>query len=133
MIQLYLKAAKLRGWLCRPQCPPAIHKCKILLDRAYRNFDQYYDLDGEAKDLDNVQIPATTILTPVSQDLYALILECTAVLRAYLRHEGVMYSQSSTHISNSLILFYPQGDCALSSVPGSIKYIFGGHGSLAFC
>ncbi|KIK20354.1 hypothetical protein PISMIDRAFT_51162, partial [Pisolithus microcarpus 441] len=32
MMQSYLKAAKLRGWLSRPQCPPAIRECKILLD-----------------------------------------------------------------------------------------------------
>ncbi|KIJ65075.1 hypothetical protein HYDPIDRAFT_50134, partial [Hydnomerulius pinastri MD-312] len=37
MLQSYLKGAKLCAWLSRPNCPPAIRECKILLDRAYRS------------------------------------------------------------------------------------------------
>ncbi|KIJ59119.1 hypothetical protein HYDPIDRAFT_76818, partial [Hydnomerulius pinastri MD-312] len=35
MLQSYIKGAKLRAWLSRPECPPAVQECKVLLDRAY--------------------------------------------------------------------------------------------------
>ncbi|KIK16134.1 hypothetical protein PISMIDRAFT_113906, partial [Pisolithus microcarpus 441] len=44
----------------------------------------------------------------------------------------VIYSRSSTHVGNSLIMFYPQGVRTSLPVPGSIKYIFGSSGKLLF-
>ncbi|KIK17456.1 hypothetical protein PISMIDRAFT_71177, partial [Pisolithus microcarpus 441] len=35
MLHSYLKGAKLRAWLSRLDCPPAIQECKIILNRAY--------------------------------------------------------------------------------------------------
>ncbi|KIM53743.1 hypothetical protein SCLCIDRAFT_138348, partial [Scleroderma citrinum Foug A] len=32
MLHSYLKGAKLHAWLSRPDCPPAIQECKVLLD-----------------------------------------------------------------------------------------------------
>ena len=34
-----------------------------------------------------------------------------------------MYSQSSMHLSNSLVMYYPAGDLNKAPVPGCIKYI----------
>ncbi|KAF8833394.1 hypothetical protein BDN67DRAFT_917111, partial [Paxillus ammoniavirescens] len=51
---------------------------------------------------------------------------------AHVKHEEVVYSRSSTHVGNSLIMFYPQGCHSLSPVPGIIKYIFGSNGFLTF-
>ncbi|KIK29888.1 hypothetical protein PISMIDRAFT_74083, partial [Pisolithus microcarpus 441] len=42
----------------------------------------------------------------------------------------VVYSRSSTHVGNLLIMFYPQGYLSASPIPGSIKYIFGDNGLL---
>lgn len=50
MLQLYLKAARLRSWLARPQCPPAIRECKILLDWAYRTAQAHQDLNNNNND-----------------------------------------------------------------------------------
>ena len=45
-------------------------------------------------------------------------------MHAWLRHHGVIYAISSTHLGNSLILFYPHGDKSKSPIPGCIKFIF---------
>lgn len=130
MLQSYLKAARLRSWLARPQCPLAIRECKILLDRAYGTAQAHQDLNDD--DNDGVPIPVTAVPTPVPQDLKGLIHQCSVVLRAHVKHEGVAYSRSSTHVGNSLITFYPQGCRTMSPVPGSIKYIYGSNGMLTF-
>ncbi|KIK18689.1 hypothetical protein PISMIDRAFT_108961 [Pisolithus microcarpus 441] len=107
-MQSYLKAAKLQGWLSQAQCPPAIQECKILLDRAYGVTEASQDL-GNDPDGDSIVVPPTAV-----------------------PHEGVVYSRSSTHVGNSLIMFYPQGCLSVSSIPGSIKYVFGSSGFLTF-
>jgi hypothetical protein len=131
MLQSYLKAARLRGWLSRPQCPPAIQECKILLDRAYRSKDASHHIDEYPLN-DSARVPDTAMQTPVPEDLFRLTHQRIAVLRAHLKHERVIYSRSSTHIGNSLVLFYPKGDYNSSPVPGSIKYIYGSNGILTF-
>jgi hypothetical protein len=39
-------------------------------------------------------------------------------------YNGVMYARSSTHVGNSLVYFYPDGDRNSSAIHGSIKHIF---------
>lgn len=79
-----------------------------------------------AKDpLDNsLQAPSSARAVTVSEDLYALIKQCTAILHAHLKFDGVIYSRASTHVRNSQFIFYPQGDQLLSPVPGSIQHIY---------
>lgn len=57
------------------------------------------------------------------------------VLRARHRFNGVIYARASTHLGNSLVLFYPQGDPDSAPIPGSIKEIYsiGGKTSFAVC
>ncbi|KAI5993442.1 hypothetical protein EDD15DRAFT_2437983 [Pisolithus albus] len=124
MMLSYLKAARLRAWLSGPRCPTAVQECKILLDRAYR-LTEVEDNFGNDPDDESVQVPTSAVPTATPEDLYHIVHQRTVVLRAHLRHEGVIYSRSSTHIGNSLIMFYPQGVRTSSPVPGSIKYIFG--------
>ena len=119
MLHSFLKGAKLRSWLSRSDCPPVIRECKVLFDRAYQTPGSIGgDDDDGAAPADN--LPKSN----VPRDLRALIGQCTAVLRAQLHAHGVYYCRSSTHIGNSLILFYPSGNYTLSPVPGSIKYIY---------
>jgi hypothetical protein len=125
MIQSYLKAARLQSWLGRPHCPQAIYECKILLKRAYGT-EAHSNID------DNVLISVTAVPIQVPQDLFRLIHQRSAVLHAHVKHAGVVYSHSSTHIGNSLIMFYPQGSHTSSPVPGCIKYIYGSEGTLTF-
>ena len=85
MLQCYLKAAVLHSWLSRPQCPPAIQKCKILLNCAYSNTD-----------VDNCDVADnsinTTMSVPVPQDLSKLVRERTVALCAHLKHNRIVYS-----------------------------------------
>ena len=123
MFHSYVKGAKLRAWISRPDCPAAIRECKVLLDRAYRsqNASEKTNVDGII--LPNLADSSYAVALP--DDLRQLIGQGTAILRANIKHSsGVIYSRSSTHLGNSLILFYPRGDFSLSPVPGSIKYIY---------
>ncbi|KAG1800473.1 uncharacterized protein HD556DRAFT_1230260 [Suillus plorans] len=87
----------LRRWLARPDSLPVIQECRDIFDRVYA-----------PKSVENS-----------SQE------RRTAILRATLKFEGVIYSRASTHLGNSQILFYPRGDRTLTPVPASIKYIYG--------
>ena len=112
MLQMYLKGSRLHAWLSSPECPQAIQECKILLDHAYEVHDSDIhgtELHTSAKSLD---LPA---------DLKVLIGQGAAVLHSYM---GVVYSRATTHLGNSLVLFYPQGNCSSPPVPGSIKHIY---------
>ena len=123
MFHSYVKGAKLHAWISRPDCPTAIRECKVLLDRAYQSQDA-----SEKTNADGIIFPSfadNSNAVALPDDLRQLTRQSTAILRANIKHSsGVIYSQSSTHLGNSLILFYPRGDCSSSLVPGSIKYIY---------
>jgi hypothetical protein len=59
---------------------------------------------------------------PVPNDLRSLVSGNKITLQARFKHDGIVYSRSSTHLGNSLIYFHPKGEKTLV-VPGSIKYI----------
>lgn len=42
---------------------------------------------------------------------------------ARVKHRGIMYSRSSTHTGNSLVLFHPKGNNNLPPIPASIESI----------
>ena len=44
-------------------------------------------------------------------------------LRAHIKMQGIFYTCLETHLGNSLVHFYPNGDWRKSCVPGRIKYI----------
>ncbi|KAG2126385.1 uncharacterized protein EDB93DRAFT_1066353, partial [Suillus bovinus] len=83
-------------------CPPAIQECKVLFDRMYA--------------------PKST--TSLDKELAEDPLDDSAILHARLRFDGIIYSRASTHVGNSQVLFYPQGDRLSSPVPGSIQHIY---------
>jgi hypothetical protein len=60
---------------------------------------------------------------PTPDDLLPLIHRNKVRLRARIVSRGCSYSRSSTHTGNSLILFRESSE-GVSSVAGSIKYIF---------
>jgi len=131
MLCSYLKGTKLHAWLSWPDCPQAVKECKVLLDQAYGvngNDTTIIDpLEEYVRPLD------TARATNVPPDLGEFVCLCRTVLRAHLRHAGVVFSRSSTNVGNSQIMFYPSGDQSLQAVPGLIKYIFeGDDGSMAF-
>ncbi|KAI1789372.1 hypothetical protein LXA43DRAFT_892979, partial [Ganoderma leucocontextum] len=51
---------------------------------------------------------------------------------AHFRSKGVIYARASTHLGNSLVLFYSGGDPRLTPVPGSIQQIYSIGGKTSF-
>ncbi|KAL4075053.1 hypothetical protein V8B97DRAFT_2022634 [Scleroderma yunnanense] len=105
MLHSYLKGAKLCAWLSHPDCPPTIQECKILLDQIYHTHMHDHALPLNLHDLDsfdNVRVPETWNATYTTG--------------------GVFYSQCSTHLRNSQIFFYPNGNQASPAVPGCLLH-----------
>ncbi|KAL4062084.1 hypothetical protein V8B97DRAFT_2026924 [Scleroderma yunnanense] len=122
MLHSYLKGAKLHALLSCPDCPPTIQECKILLDQIYHTHTHDHALLLDLHDIDsfnNVRVPEIWNVTYVPQDLQELIHQHKAVLCTHVKTMGgVVYSQCSTHLGNSQIFFYPNGNQALPAVPG---------------
>lgn len=134
MLHTFIKAAKLKRWLGRSDCPPVIKECKALFDKAYtpRNRDDN-DIDDARDDILTETLSTddhTTRTIPL--ELRPLAKKSKAVMRARLRHGGIIYADCATHLGNSLIHFYPQGDRSKPPTPGCIKYIFEHRGEMVF-
>lgn len=122
LLQSFLRAANLKRWLAKPDCPAVIKECKVLFDKIYAPKVPDSD-DGDSSLQDD--IADTKDVTGSDATLAALLnTNGKVITRARLRHNGIIYSTSTTHLGNSLVQFYPNGDTALSPVPGCIKYIF---------
>jgi hypothetical protein len=137
MLQSFIRAAGLRRWLSRSECPLAIQECKRLFEKAFTPRREYVSEEymSDYRDdslLDDDDHTSTAKDVPVPDDMKAIVKARRITLRARLPHNRVMYASSSTHVGNSLVYFYPNGDTTLSPVPGSIKYIYGLHGRLEF-
>ncbi|KAF8953884.1 hypothetical protein BDZ97DRAFT_1678653 [Flammula alnicola] len=94
MLNSFTRAGKLKRWLARPDCPPFLKACKAAFDKAF----------GQEREQDTWQ----------NDDV---------ALRARHRFDNVFFSHASTHVGNSLILYYPDGDYGATPLPGSIEYI----------
>jgi hypothetical protein len=112
MLRSYLRASNLKRWLGRPYCPAFIRECKSLFDKAFGLHS-----DNKCSDI------TESALVSTPDDLRDLIKTKKVKLPAYHRANNVMYSRSSTHLGNSLVMYYPAGDLNEAPVPGCIKYI----------
>lgn len=123
LLQSFLRAANLKCWLAKPDCPAVIKECKMLFDKIYA--PKVPDSDAGNSSLQD-DVANTEHITGSDATLDALLRNTKGkvITRARLRHNGIIYSTSTTHLGNSLVQFYPNGDTALSPVPGCIKYIF---------
>ena len=110
MTLTYLKAGRLKQWLARHDCPAFLKEFKTVFDRAF----------GKSKSSD---CPAASAFGPVPINLEKLIQGPKVACRARHVINDIVYSRCSTHVGNSLIMFYPQGDGSISAVPGSIQEI----------
>jgi hypothetical protein len=94
-----------------------VKECKTLFDKAFgakfRESTIFEDVSMEHRKL---------LSTP--HDLSPLVNTSQVSLRAHIAHAGVTYSRSSTHLGNSLVLYYAAGDVSKPPVAGSIKYIY---------
>ena len=121
LLHTFIKATKLRRWLTKPGCPAAIKECKCLFDKAYaprRDYNGDHDVVDE--DFHDIELGVTEERS-IPQALRSLI-SGNIVLRARHKHQGIVYTRSSTHLGNSLILFHPRG-MIYDAVPGVIQHI----------
>lgn len=113
MFSSFSRAAKLRHWLARPDCPQVLKECKIIFDKASGLFTNT-NLEEDI---------APSAFGPVPDALRSIVTDRKVALRARHKFDNVFFSRQSTHIGNSLVLFYPDGGHAVSPVPGTIEYI----------
>ncbi|RDB18859.1 hypothetical protein Hypma_014527 [Hypsizygus marmoreus] len=99
LLRSHMRAAGLRRWLKRPDCPEVIRRFKGLFDKAF----------SQSVSADNDTAAETTILTSPREV-------------AHYMYNGVNFSRSSTHLGNSLVLYYPSSLC-MTPVAGSIEKI----------
>lgn len=79
LLKSHMRGANLWQWLNRPDCPEIIQQFKNLFDKAFSSH------------IPQIQEMSTSGRTDV----------------AYYAHNGVMFSCCSTHLGNSLVLYYP--------------------------
>ena len=109
----FIKAARLKHWLACPDCPKFLKECKIVFDKAY----------GSARTTSDPEIIAESVFRPIPDALKGIISERQAALCAHHKFDNAFFCRSSTHVGNSLVLFYPGGNHSETPIPGSIEYI----------
>lgn len=92
-----MRAANLRRWLRRSNCPELIRQFKILFDKAFS--------------------PVGMEATQTKRSLPSSPCEV-----AHYTHDDTNYSRASTHLGNSLVLYYPSAHSTIP-VAGSIENI----------
>lgn len=92
-----MRAANLRRWLRRPNCPEIIRQLKTLFDKAFSPV--------------NEETAQTS--TPIFNSPHEV---------AHYTHNGFNFSRASTHLGNSLVLYYPSAS-SVRPVAGSIEKI----------
>ncbi|EKM60215.1 uncharacterized protein PHACADRAFT_23641 [Phanerochaete carnosa HHB-10118-sp] len=117
LMKSFIATSKLRRWLNRADALPVIKECKVVFNKAFRN-----KFKESALFEDVTASRRTPVVTP--PDLFSLIQKARVVLRVHTPHTNTMYSHSSTHLSNSLILYRAGGDASRPQSAGSIKYIY---------
>jgi hypothetical protein len=127
LTEAFMQGARLRRWIGRSDSPPAIQECKVLFQKAYGS-DPRQSVDGgnDEGDLEEKQ----EVSTPTT--LQTVVKSKNVVLRARFKHLGVVYARSSTHLGNSLIMYYPGVSKSSAPVPGSIQHIFEREGKTVF-
>ena len=120
----FVAASKLKRWLGRSDAPPMIRECKRIFDKA---FDARFSGSTILEDAETSK--RRPVETP--SGLSCLISQHKVVLRANATHAGSVYSRSSIHLGNSLVVYWAGGRVVsdLYSV-GSIKYIYDHLGSV---
>lgn len=121
MTMSFLQGARLRQWINRPDCPAILKECKGIFDKA---FEDGVDEDDNPADSAYISTPTT---------LRCFVKSHRVALRARCRINQTMYCRSSTHVGNSLVMFYPKGDMSREPVPGCIEHIiFEPNGEVTF-
>ena len=123
LIDSFLRAAKLRRWLNRPDCPEVLRQVKHLFDKAYGSWNfNLTTSDADCPHKHHTPTPSPSI----PSDLLPLLPQDNLrrlTLAARCKYEAHSLTRSSTHVGNSLILYHPRGQPSTAVEYGSIKYI----------
>ncbi|KAJ7247805.1 hypothetical protein C8J57DRAFT_1080571, partial [Mycena rebaudengoi] len=93
LTESFFRGAALRRWLRRPDCPQVIRELKGLFDKTFPSYNTPLDSPPLARD----------------------------GARADYTKDGIHFSWASTHLGNSLVLYYPPN--SNTAVAGSIEHI----------
>lgn len=94
IVKSFTRGANLRWWLHRDDCPEALRQFKLLFDEAFSRKPQ--------KDDEKYHPRRTEV--------------------AHITYNGVNYSRATTHLGNSLVLYYPSPKIN-TPIAGSIEKI----------
>lgn len=130
MLWGFMQRADFRRWLSQPNDNLLIQHVKGLIDQFFggtkhndeAHLQQMTEADAEAIHRGKAT-HAPRELQTTSKTVY---------MRARFRVKDVIYARRSTHLGNSLIIFYVGGDRTNSAVPGSIEYIYEDNGVIRF-
>jgi len=101
ILKSYMRASNIRRWLRRPDCPAVIREFKRLFELSFVTSNRRaanFDTDDEANFAKLTTEPA------------------------HFKYDGTNYSRASTHLGNSIVLFYPP-NLESEAVAGSIQKI----------
>lgn len=96
LLKAHMRGANLRRWLKRPECPEIMRQFKHLFDKTFSS-----SASQEIADSDSLRSRTDV---------------------AHYRHDGIVFSRASTHLGNSLVLYYPSPS-ATKPIVGSIQKI----------
>ncbi|KAJ7202405.1 hypothetical protein GGX14DRAFT_370407 [Mycena pura] len=89
----FMRGASTRRWLRRPDCPPVFFELRALFEKMFPSYNVPSDSPPLATDGE----------------------------RAHYKRSGINFSRASTHLGNSLVLYYPHD--SREAIAGSIKRI----------
>ena len=130
MLFSFLRAASLRRWLRRPDCPSILLQVKCLFERAFgggymatssTSTDDPAHADHEHDQLSSRR--RQDLPHEILQDLATVLTTSEldqAVVVARYKHNGLFFARSSTHLGNSLVRYFTADG---QNEYGSIKYI----------
>jgi hypothetical protein len=120
-----MQAARLKLWLSRSDCPPAVNECQQIFWKWYGSpitDDDPWPETQFSEDDTGHEMPQVSHEIQAPEELRYLFSP-KIKLHARYKHDGIIFARSSTHRGNSLIEFYAGGDISKSPIPGSIVYI----------
>lgn len=112
LLRSFIRASRLRQWITRPNCPPALEAVRTIFEKAFGTESRVDDTDE-----------LTGHLIKVPDDLRRLTGFTELKVQARYHQGKIIFARASTHIGNSLVRFYSRGDTS-QPLNGSIKYIY---------
>jgi hypothetical protein len=119
LVDSFVKASRLKAWVLRLDCPPAIKECATLYNKFFPSTDEQRIENQE-------DAPETHQTKPqhLPQELRDLLTSADVQRCIRLKQHGSLYTTSTVHLGNSLVYYYRNGNKQDSPTPGQIQHIF---------